>query len=207
MLFNIPNMLTMARVVAIPLLMLALYWPWPEQTDPTTLRLVAAWCFIIASVTDWFDGWLARKWNQSTPFGAFLDPVADKLIVACALVGLVHQLPHDLENGLFSKNDIHQTLIVMSAAIIICREILVSALREWMAGLGLRSVVAVGWIGKCKTAAQMLAIGFMLWKIDSLAPLPTYLTGVIFLYVAAVLTLWSMFIYIKAAWPVLMGKN
>jgi CDP-diacylglycerol--glycerol-3-phosphate 3-phosphatidyltransferase len=205
-LMNLPNILTLARVFAIPLMLLAFYWPWAGY-DAETMRLVAAWCFIIASITDWFDGWLARKWNQSTPFGAFLDPVADKLIVACALVALVHKLPLDLRDGLFQKNDMHETLIVLSAAIIICREILVSALREWMAGLGLRSVVAVGWIGKCKTTAQMLAIGFMLWKVDSLAPLPTYAVGVGFLYIAAVLTLWSMLIYLQAAWPALIGKK
>ena len=163
------------------------------------LRLVAAWMFIAASITDWFDGYLARKWGQMTPFGAFLDPVADKLIVAAALIAIVQQ--EDFQ--------IFRTLAVI---VIISREITVSAVREWMAEIGERGKVAVGWVGKLKTTFQMLAIGFMLWKTDTFnwkasIGYDVMQIGELLLFIAAALTLWSMFIYLKAAWPSLKGKH
>ncbi len=177
---NIPNTLTVLRVVLIPVLMLVFYVPFKWHF------IAAAAVFTLASVTDWLDGYLARKLNQSTPFGAFADPVADKLMVAVALVLLV---------------DLHATpWFAIPAAIIICREIVVSALREWMADLGKRTSVAVSVVGKFKTAAQMVSIIVLLAAGDKLIPQLEVL-GFILLYIAAILTLWSMVIYFKAAAP------
>ena len=145
---------------------------------------LAAGLFALASMTDWLDGYLARRWNQSTPFGAFLDPVADKLMVVVALALLIER---------------YDTLILtLPALVIIGREIVISALREWMAEMGKRGLVAVSWIGKLKTTLQMVALLILL------ALPPTHeiaLLGVVVLYVAAALTLWSMIQYLKAAWP------
>lgn len=175
---NIPNILTMIRIVFIPLLVMSYYLP--EKWSYTT----AAFLFGAASVTDWFDGFLARRWNQSTPFGAFLDPVADKLIVAIALGLLIERY--------------HSTWITLPALVIIGREIVISALREWMAELGKRASVAVSYIGKLKTALQMFSIFILLGT----APGTVFgIVGIIMLYTAALLTLWSMVNYLKAAWP------
>ncbi|WP_025731925.1 CDP-diacylglycerol--glycerol-3-phosphate 3-phosphatidyltransferase [Carnimonas nigrificans] len=178
---NIPNILTLVRVVFIPLLVIAFYLPPPMSYS------LAAILFGAASVTDWFDGFLARRWNQSTPFGAFLDPVADKLIVAVALALLIERYA-----------DIWMTL---PALVIIGREIVISALREWMAELGKRANVAVSSIGKLKTALQMFSIFLLLG-----APLDSglALAAGLMLYAAALLTLWSMFQYLRAAWPELV---
>jgi len=148
--------------------------------------------FGLAAVTDWLDGYLARRLGQMSAFGAFLDPVADKLMVAVALVLLVDANPTDL----------HGAVIAMPAAVIIGREIAISALREWMAELGERAQVAVSVIGKIKTTAQMIALLFLLYQ-KPIGELDTVIFGLVALYVAAILTLWSMVIYVRAAWPVL----
>lgn len=180
---NLPNILTLSRVIMIPLMVIGFYW------FGAIGSIIAAAMFAIASITDWFDGYLARKWNQTTPLGAFLDPVADKLIVAVALVLLVEHFA---------------TLwMTIPASIIIGREIVISALREWMAELGKRANIAVSYIGKVKTALQMIAITVLL--VADLHPWLEDL-GYITLYAAAVLTIWSMLVYLRAAWPELRGK-
>lgn len=181
---NLPNLLTLSRIFMIPLMAACFYWL------GETGRIIAAILFSIAAVTDWFDGYLARKWDQSTPLGAFLDPVADKLIVAVALVLLVEHY--------------NSVWISIPASIIICREILVSALREWMAELGKRANVAVSNIGKVKTTFQMIAIIVLLGADLHIAL--SYL-GYAAIYIASILTIWSMFVYLKAALPDLLAKE
>lgn len=183
---TLANQLTLLRVALIPVLVLVFFLPYKWS------YVASAVIFSLAAITDWLDGYIARKMNQSTPFGAFLDPVADKLMVATALVLLV---------------GLHQNAwFTIAAAIIIGREIAVSALREWMAGLGLRSSVAVSFIGKIKTTAQMAAIIVLLAFDVREYPLMETI-GYILLYTAAALTLWSMFIYLRAAWPALMESG
>lgn len=180
---NIPNMLTLLRLILIPICVVVYYLP------VSWAYLVAALLFTVAAITDWFDGYLARKWGQMTAFGAFLDPVADKLIVAAALVVLVER--HEI------------FWLTIPAGVIIGREIVISALREWMAEMGKRSSVAVNMIGKVKTALQMVAIIVLL----SHPPGTTIaLLGLIILQIAAALTLWSMIVYLKAAWADLSPK-
>lgn len=176
---NIPNLLTVLRVLLIPVFILLFYLPFSWS------YWAASMVFAVAAATDWLDGYLARRWEQSTPFGAFLDPVADKLMVAVALVLLAAE---------------HSNLwLTLAAVVIIGREIVVSALREWMAELGARAHVAVSNLGKWKTAAQMLALVILLGN----PPVFTFwvVLGYILLVVAAVLTLWSMLQYLLAAWP------
>jgi CDP-diacylglycerol--glycerol-3-phosphate 3-phosphatidyltransferase len=180
--WNVPNSLTLIRILLIPILVGVFFLPVPWAREASAL------VFMIAAVTDWFDGYLARMLGQMTKFGAFLDPVADKLMVATALVLLVFADP--------------RVWITVAAVIIVGREITISSLREWMAELGKRATVAVSMIGKFKTAAQMGAITLLLWK-DPLLGLPIYEIGLVLLYIAAALTLWSMFVYLKAAWPIL----
>lgn len=183
---TLANQLTLLRVALIPVFVLVFYLPYKWS------YFASALIFSAAAATDWLDGYIARKYNQTTPFGAFLDPVADKLMVATALVLLV-----DLHNYLF---------FTIAAAVIIGREIAVSALREWMAGLGLRSSVAVNYIGKIKTTAQMAAIIVLLaFDVREFPVMETI--GYILLYIAAALTLWTMIIYLKAAWPALVGET
>ena len=146
--------------------------------------------FAAASITDWFDGYLARKWNQTSKFGEFLDPVADKLLVAVSLVMLLRDAV---------QNDSHHGMAMLTA-IIIGREITISALREWLAELGARAKVAVSIVGKVKTGFQMVAIGLMLWR-DDFYGLPIYQMGYLCLVIAAALTIWSMVSYLRAAWP------
>ena len=177
---SLPNTLTLGRIIAVPLFVALFYWGGPVG-DP-----LAALVFILAAVTDWIDGYLARKLGVTTPLGEFLDPVADKLMVATALVLLVG---HDT-----------RPLIVITAVVIIGREITVSALREWMAHLGARAKVAVSGMGKVKTIVQMTGLSMMMFRSD-LFGLPVYETGVVLLVVAGVLTLWSMVSYLQAAWP------
>src|SRR5690554_239910 len=180
---NLPNILTLSRIFMIPLMVACFYWLGESG------RVIAAVLFSIAAVTDWFDGYLARKLNQTTALGAFLDPVADKLIVAVALVLLVEHF-----NTLW---------LTLPASIMIGREIVISALREWMAELGKRANVAVSQIGKFKTAFQMIFIIVLMAS----ALHPWFVTlGFVSLYVAAILTIWSMIVYLKAAWPELMAK-
>lgn len=190
MIWNAPNLVTLARIALIPLFVVAYYLPiaWANE--------LATALFILAGVTDWVDGYLARKLEQYSPFGAFLDPVADKLMVAAALVVVVADpriYGHVYDERLFTV----MVLVIMG------REIAVSALREWMAELGRRSSVAVSMIGKLKTTSQMLAIGFLIWR-EPLGGLPIFSIGEVLLYLAGGLTLWSMFAYLRAAWPVLV---
>jgi CDP-diacylglycerol--glycerol-3-phosphate 3-phosphatidyltransferase/cardiolipin synthase len=184
--WTIPNILTLLRIILIPVLVVVFYLPsqWSYQ--------LSAVVFGLAAVTDWLDGYLARRWEQTSAFGAFLDPVADKLMVAVALVLLVQDNP--------------SPLFAVPAAIIIGREIVISALREWMAEIGARTRVAVSIVGKFKTTLQMVAILLLLYKVP-LGPFPTHTAGVILLYIAAILTLWSMFVYLRAAWPILSGAE
>ena len=179
-----PNLLTLLRIVLIPVFVVTFYLSTPWA------RPLAALIFTLAAVTDWLDGHLARRWEQTSPLGTFLDPVADKLMVAVALVFLVQVDP--------------RPFLALAAAVIIGREITVSALREWMAEIGARSHVAVSWTGKVKTAAQMVAIILLILR-GPLFGLPIYDLGLALLYVAAVLTLWSMVVYLRAAWPSLAG--
>lgn len=186
---NIPILLTWLRIVLIPLLVSVYYFPesWLTLGSRNT---AATLIFIIAALTDWLDGYLARRWQQTSAFGAFLDPVADKLMVAVALIVLV-QLGR---------------LDAILAAIIIGREITISALREWMAHIGAHRSVAVSMIGKIKTTAQMLAIPLLLydtaWGAVNVAEIGTWL-----IYIAAVLTLWSMGYYMRMAWPHLIEED
>ncbi|WP_420426585.1 CDP-diacylglycerol--glycerol-3-phosphate 3-phosphatidyltransferase [Algiphilus sp.] len=179
---TLPLILTLGRVVAIPVVMALFFMPVPYA------RQAAAVVFILASITDWLDGFLARRWQQESRFGAFLDPVADKLLVAVSLVLLLYDRPG--------------VLLALITSVIIGREIAVSALREWMAEIGTRRNVAVSWLGKLKTGFQMTAIAMMLWQL-TLFGLPLYTIGFALLIVAAVLTLQSMIAYLQAAWPAL----
>jgi CDP-diacylglycerol--glycerol-3-phosphate 3-phosphatidyltransferase len=178
--WNLPNSLTWTRIAAIPLIVLLFYMP-NAWADPAAGLLFAA-----AGITDSLDGYFARRFRQVSRLGAFLDPVADKLIVAVALVLLVSKDP--------------RALIVLTAAVIIGREITISALREWMAEIGARRKVAVSQIGKYKTILQITGLSMMLYRIP-LFGLPTYWLGVILTEVAAAATLLSMGLYLRAAWP------
>ena len=182
---TVPTMLTLLRIVLIPVLVLVFYLPF-EWTN-----FAAAFVFAFASVTDWLDGWIARRYNQFSAFGAFLDPVADKLMVAVALVIVV------------SVKDGAQALwMALFSAVIIGREIAVSALREWMAELGQRAKVKVASICKIKTIVQMVALVCLLYQ-ERWFGLPIYLIGEWLLAAAALLTLWSGLAYLRAAWPTL----
>lgn len=187
MLWNAPNLLTLLRIFLIPVFIAAYYLPF--RWAP----LLATALFVLAALTDWLDGYLARRLNQASPFGAFLDPVADKLMVASALVLLI------ADPRVYSMVLDHRLFAVM-VLIIIGREITVSALREWMAELGERTRVAVSFFGKFKTIGQMVAIPFLLYR-EPLFGLPVFRIGELLLYLAAGLTLWSMVIYLRAAWP------
>lgn len=180
--WNLPNCLTLIRIALIPVFVAAFYAPiWWSH-------ILTAGLFLLASVTDWLDGYLARRLQQTSKFGAFLDPVADKLMVAVALVLLVQNDP--------------RVWLAIPAAIIIGREITISALREWMAELGARGRVAVSLLGKLKTTAQMIAIMFLLYA-EPLAGIPIYDIGLALLMLAAALTLWSMIQYLRAALPLM----
>ena len=198
--FNIPTMLTWLRIVLIPVFVGAFYWPENLRTlgamPSHSVNIFVTAVFAIAAFTDWLDGYLARRWHQTSAFGAFLDPVADKLMVAAALIVLVE----------FGRVGAIVSLIIIG------REIAVSALREWMAGDGQGSSVAVAMIGKIKTAAQMLAILFLLYW-DEIhfgsaikVAFKTHVVGHVLIVIAAFLTLLSMAYYIKLAWPQIKGK-
>ncbi len=177
---NIPNSLTLLRILLIPVLIVVFYLPFKWT------HAAAAAMFAVGAITDWLDGYLARRLDQTSRFGAFLDPVADKLLVAVALVLLVQTDP--------------RAWLAITAAIIIGREIAVSALREFMAEMGQRSKVKVAVVGKVKTVAQMFAIVLMLYRMP-IGDVPVYEIGFVLLVIAAGLTLWSMFVYLRAAWP------
>ncbi|MGH8441442.1 MAG: CDP-diacylglycerol--glycerol-3-phosphate 3-phosphatidyltransferase [Nevskiaceae bacterium] len=186
---NLPLWLTLGRVAAIPAVLALFYLPWPYA------RQWACVLYSAAAITDWFDGYLARKWNQTSRFGAFLDPVADKLMVAVCLVCLLHAAPDTMSEAM-------KGLLTAMVAVIIGREITVSALREWMAELGQRTSVGVSALAKFKTGFQMTAIGMMIWEADW-PILPWYDVGFLCLFVASVLTLYSMIQYLLAAWPMM----
>jgi len=183
---NIPNIITLCRIGLMPVLVLVFFLPAFENQ-----HVVLASMFFVIGVTDLFDGYLARKLNQQSAFGAFLDPVADKLTVGIALILIVSAHPGPL--------------VAVPAAVIIGRELMISALREWMASVGDVTSVKVSFMGKVKTSGQLWAIGFMLYEKDigSFSPLEF---GILLLYISAVLTLWSMVTYLIAAWPSL-GKD
>ena len=189
---NLPTWLTLLRIVLIPVLVLVFYLPgkWTSVT--------AAAVFALASITDWLDGWIARRYGMTSAFGAFLDPVADKLMVAAALFLIVQAHP--------------TPWMALWAAVIVGREIAVSALREWMAAIGQHARVKVAWIGKVKTAAQMVALVCLLYAVSPTLPEPStqpfdafvFHIGDWMLAVAALLTLWSGVAYLRAAWPALV---
>ncbi len=184
--YTIPNLLTAIRILLIPVIMVSFLTPYAGAD------IVAGLLFAVAGITDAFDGYVARKLGQVSRLGAFLDPVADKLIVAVALVLIV------------SRNPIWY--VTLAASVIICREITVSALREWMAGIGSRHKVAVSSLGKVKTIAQIVGLSMLLFRED-LFGLPIYRMGLVLTGIAAVLTLWSMVAYLQAAWPELLARD
>ncbi|HEY5764147.1 MAG TPA: CDP-diacylglycerol--glycerol-3-phosphate 3-phosphatidyltransferase [Rhodocyclaceae bacterium] len=185
MIFNLPTSLTWVRVALVPALFVLFLLP-ASMIEPTVRDITATAMFVAAAVTDWLDGYLARRLGQESAFGAFLDPVADKLMVAAALIILVAL----------------GRVEAVVAGIVIGREITISALREWMAELGARASVAVSMVGKVKTVAQMVAISFLLYDAP-LWGLPIHELGTALVYLAVVLTLWSMAYYLRCAWPLL----
>jgi len=187
--FNLPILLTWLRIVAIPLLIAVYYLP-ADWASSRERDVVATYIFLAAAFTDWADGFLARKLNQTSAFGAFLDPVADKLMVAAALIVLVQ----------LGRAD------AIVATIIIGREITISALREWMAKIGASKSVAVSMLGKIKTAAQMIAIPLLLYHSPFLGS-DSSILGNWLIWIAALLTLWSMGYYLRMAWPEIAERS
>ena len=185
MFFSVPNVLTWTRILLIPVL-IGIFYVSNSQVALHDKNLLAALIFLLASITDWLDGYIARKFNQTSKFGAFLDPVADKLMVTTALVILVWL----------------DRVGIFVASIIIGRELAISALREWMAILGETKGVAVSFIGKLKTAAQMIAIALLLY-FDPIFGIPVRELGTVLIYIATVLTVWSMLYYLKRAMTVI----
>ena len=186
MFFNLPTLFTWARIVAIPLIVGVFYLDWPNETK----NLFATVLFILVALTDWLDGYLARKLNQTSSFGAFLDPVADKILVCAALLVL-------LELGRVNA---------MVGLVIVGREIAISALREWMAQIGASRSVAVHMVGKLKTTVQMVAIPFLLFDGTMFGAINTRLWGTWLIYAAVVLTIWSMVYYLQKAIPEIRAK-
>jgi len=186
MFWTIPTLMTWARIVAIPLIVGVFYAPF----DPASRNTIAALLFIVFAATDWLDGFLARKLNQASAFGAFLDPVADKFLVCASLLVLVH----------LGRVDVFVALIIIG------REIAISALREWMAQIGASKSVAVHMPGKLKTTVQMVAIPFLLFDGKLFGVIDTHQWGVVLIWVAAVLTVWSMVYYLQKALPEIRAK-
>ena len=186
MFFTLPTLLTWARIVAIPLIIGVFYLPLAADTR----NLLATAMFVVFALTDWADGYLARKLNQTSSFGAFLDPVADKFLVCAALLVLVH----------LDRADVFVALIIIG------REIAISALREWMAQIGASRSVAVHMLGKVKTTVQMVAIPFLLYDGALLGVVDTRLWGNVLIWIAAVLTVWSMVYYLQRALPEIRAK-
>jgi CDP-diacylglycerol---glycerol-3-phosphate 3-phosphatidyltransferase len=180
MAFTIPTWLTLFRILTIPLMVIAFYWDHPGN------HFIAAMIFTVGGLTDWLDGWIARRFNMGSAFGAFLDPVADKLSVAITLFIVVQDHP--------------TVYMAMLAAIIVGREITISSLREWMAHMGAHGLVKVAGLGKIKTIFQLVALGCLIYQ-ENLFGLPTFLIGQWLLTIAAILTLWSGWDYLRAAWP------
>jgi len=185
---TVPTMLTLLRIALVPVLVLFFYLP------VSWSNFACVVIFVAAAVTDIADGYIARKTGQTSRFGAFLDPVADKIMVSTALVLLVQ------------RQETYQAVFAVAAAIIIGREITISALREWMSEIGESALVSVSTIGKLKTIFQMTAIGFLLYH-DNIFWIPVALIGEILLYLAAALTLWSMWKYLQAAWPAISDSR
>lgn len=188
MFFNIPTLLTWARIVAIPLIVGVFYL---EDMNPARQNLVATVMFVVFALTDWADGYLARKLNQTSAFGAFLDPVADKFLVCASLLVLVH----------LDRADVFVALIIIG------REIAISSLREWMAIIGATKSVAVHMIGKVKTMVQMIAIPFLLYDGTLLGMIDTRVWGTWLIWISAVLTVWSMVYYLQKAIPEIRAKS
>lgn len=186
MFLNLPTMLTWARIVSIPLIVGLFYMPWPMAQ----VNLVASGLFIVMAITDWADGWLARRLNQTSAFGAFLDPVADKFLVCASLLILLQ---------------LHRVNALI-ALVIIGREIAISALREWMAQIGASRSVAVHMLGKLKTASQMAAIVLLLYDGELFGVIHTRVAGTWLIYIAAALTIWSMVYYLQKALPDIRAK-
>jgi CDP-diacylglycerol--glycerol-3-phosphate 3-phosphatidyltransferase len=186
MFLTIPTLLTWARIAAIPFIVGVYYLPW----DTASKNMAATLMFVLFAATDWLDGWLARKLNQTSAFGAFLDPVADKILICASLLVLLQQ-------------DRVDTLI---ALVIIGREIAISALREWMAQIGASRSVAVHMLGKLKTVAQMVAIPFLLYDARLFGLINTRVWGTWLMTIAAVLTIWSMAYYLRKAIPEIRAK-
>jgi CDP-diacylglycerol--glycerol-3-phosphate 3-phosphatidyltransferase len=186
MFLTIPTLLTWTRIAAIPLIVAVFYLPWPGPTK----NLIATALFVLFALTDWLDGWLARKLHQTSAFGAFLDPVADKFLVCASVLVLVH----------LSRADVFVALIIIG------REIAISALREWMAQIGASRSVAVHRVGKMKTVVQMVAIPFLLYDGALFGVIDTRLWGTVLIWIAAVLTIWSMVYYLRKAIPEIRAK-
>ena len=186
MFLTIPTLLTWARIAAIPLILAVFYLPWATATQ----NLIATVLFVLFALTDWLDGWLARKLNQTSAFGAFLDPVADKFLVCACVLVLVH----------LGRVDVFVALIIIG------REIAISALREWMAQIGAAASVAVHMVGKAKTMAQMIAIPFLLYDGRLFGRIDTRAWGAVLIWLAAVLTIWSMVYYLQKALPEIRAK-
>jgi len=192
--FNWPNILTLLRILVAPILIIVFYLPYAWG------HVAAASLFTFAALTDWLDGYLARYLKQSTKLGAFLDPVADKIMVSIALILIVGEPQFQFITLFTVVYAMPVAVITIPAAIIVTREIVVSALREWMAEIGKRTSVAVSRLGKIKTVIQCLALIVLLY-CDAATNEFLVICGYILLYIAAVLTIWSMLIYLKAAWP------
>lgn len=180
MAFTIPTWLTLFRILTIPMMVVAFYWDHPGN------HFIAAMIFTVGGLTDWLDGWIARRFNMGSAFGAFLDPVADKLSVAITLFIVVQYHP--------------TVYMAMLAAIIVGREITISSLREWMAQMGAHGLVKVAGLGKIKTIFQLVALGCLIYQ-ENIFGLPIFLIGQWLLTIAAILTLWSGWDYLRAAWP------
>jgi cardiolipin synthase len=186
MFLTIPTIMTWTRIVAIPLIVGVFYLP----LEPASRNLIAALMFVVFALTDWLDGYLARKLNQTSSFGAFLDPVADKFLVCACVLVLVH----------LGRADVFVALIIIG------REIAISALREWMAQIGAAKSVAVHMIGKLKTVVQMVAIPFLLYDGVLLGLIDTHVWGTWLIWVAAIFTVWSMVYYLQKALPEIRAR-
>ena len=184
---NIPNAITTSRILLIPVFIAAFYLPYDWAS------VLATFIFAFAAITDWIDGYLARKLNQQSALGAIIDPLADKLMVISALLIILTKHPDN-------------NWLLFSSLIIISREVFISSLREWMSGMGKGKLVAVSFSGKAKTVAQMIALLFLIYEHD-LFGLPTYTIGLGLLVLAAILTLVSMVVYIKSAWLTISTSN
>lgn len=187
---NLPNILTLLRIALIPFFVLSFY------LDVNNANVITTVLFALAAATDWLDGYLARRMGVTSAFGAFLDPVADKLMVAAALILIVDNNPTQ-HSGVW---------LALPAVVIVGREITISALREWMAEIGASAKVAVSMVGKVKTSAQMLALVLLIYR-EPVASVSAAEVGLWLLYVAAALTLWSMVLYLRAAWPALNAEQ